>query len=81
MIIIVDESGSVNYFCCAVLLIYSFMINRSAYTFVVKKICTPQYLLVCIYDQFIVHTKFSMPSDSNMDAHRIYDLTLVQMCG
>jgi len=37
MNIIVDESGNVNYFFCTVLLIYSFMIKRSTYTFVVKK--------------------------------------------
>jgi len=59
---------------------YSFMEKRYSFTFLLKKgKCNPRCPPVCIYDQVFVHTKFSMPYDSHMDAQRFYGLTLIQV--
>jgi len=59
--------------------VYSFLVIRYAYTFLVTKICSPCCPPVAIRIRFFVFTQFSMPNVSHMDAYRIYDLTVVHL--
>jgi len=56
---------------------YSFLVIRNVYTFLVKKLFNP--LCPPVKTRFFVFTKFSMPNGSHMDAHRIFDQTVVHL--
>ena len=81
-----DESGSNNYCLCTVLvrcrptLMHSFLVKIYVYTFLVKKIYAARNVnQLLVRTRFFVLTKFSMANDSHMDAHTIYDLTVIHL--
>jgi len=59
---------------------HSFLEIRYVYMFTVKKICSPYDVHPLLFrTKFFALTKFTVPNCSNMDAQRIYYLTVVQL--